>query len=292
MKPFFYKIKEGFKNRLLPKLKALFKNPKTKRIFKIIGIAVLIIALIFGSVKLISYSKTAYLKPYIEKYNIEYPEGILEEMCDAYGKNQGVVGKLEIDDISYEKIVSSIIDNNTAFLENSADITKEQHFRAISLMDNTADIESIYSTAELFLKSSQSINFTTLYEREEYQVVAAFYTNTKPEDDNGYLFPYNFCGNMSEKDFEAYEDRITHRALYDTGYEFSPEDYYLTVSAPSDFMKDFRFVVVGVKVGKKGVQKSETATQNEKIHFPQVWYDVNDEQNPYIFAGKWYPKAN
>ena len=284
----FAKIREAFKNKILPWFKAFFKKPKVRKGLKISGIAVLIVAVVFGSVKLINFSRTAYLRPYIEKYKIEYPEGILEEMCDAYGKDQSVVGKLEISDLSSEKYISSIITDNNLFLENGADFTKDQHFRAIRLARKDADLESIYSTADLFLKSSQAIKLTTLFDKEEYKVVAAFYTNTRSEDDNGYLFPYNFCGNM---DFEAYEDRIIHRALYDTGYEFSEEDYFLTLSVPSDFMEDFRFVVVCVKADKKGVQKSETATPNEKIHFPQVWYDANGEQNPYIFAGKWYPKA-
>ena len=285
------KIKNNFKNSFIPKLKVFLAKQRTKQVLSIIGIVLVAVGLIFGGIKLYDYSRTAYLKPYIEKYNIEYPEGILEEMCDAYGQDRTVCGKISIEDSNFTRNISSIINDKNVFLENSGDFNKEQHYRSIRLINKDADIEGLYSTAELFLKASQSVKITTLYNKEEYRVVAAFYTNTKPEDDNGYVFPYNYCGDMSKKDFEAYEDRIIHRTLYDTGYELSPDDYYLTVSEPSDFMEDFRFVIVCVKAGKKGFEKSTTATPNEKIHFPQVWYDANEENNPYIFAGKWHPKA-
>ena len=291
IKELLSKLKEYFKNSILPKLKELLAKRRTKQVLGICGIVLLIAALVGGTIKIVNYSKTAYLKPYIEKYDDEYPDEILEEMCDAYGENQSIRGRLSIKDLNWESNVSCIVENNSAFLENGADIKKDQHFRAIRLNDGSADIESLYSTTELFLNSSQSVEFTTLYEKQQYRVIAAYYINTKPEDDNGYVFPYNFCGNMSKKDFESFEDRIVHRELYYTGYEFSPEDYFLSISAPSDFMEDFRFVIVCVKADKKGFEKSQTAAPNEKIFFPQIWYDVNDEQNPYIFAGKWYPKA-
>jgi len=285
------KIKDNFKNNFLPKLKAALKKYLSKQVLTIIGIILLIAALGFGGVKIYDYSRTAYLKPYIEKYNIEFPEGILEEMCDLYGSDQSVCGKLYISDIAKEITVYKTVSDSSAYIEKGANIQKDQHFRAIRLSKKAGDIESIYSTSQLFLKSSQEIELTTLFDKEAYKVVAAFYTNTNPKDDNGYVFPYNYCGNMSQKDFEAYEDRIIHRTLYKTDYEFSPDDYFLTLSAPSDFMDDFRFVIVCVKADKNGVQKSKTAVPNEKIHFPQVWYDANNEENPYIFAGKWYPKA-
>ncbi|MBQ9532233.1 MAG: hypothetical protein IJR70_09210 [Eubacterium sp.] len=301
MKEFLAKIKEWFKNspsickvgfeKFKPKFKAFSKKFCTKKNLTIAGIIVLIPVLVISSIKVIDFARTAYLRPYIEKYKIEFPEGILEEMCDAYGKDQTVRGKIEVEDLNYKTYVSEILKDNKAFLENDADITKDQHFRAIRFNKKDVDLESLYSTDKLFLKSSQSIKFTTLYQEEQYRVIAAFYINTNPEDDGGYVYPYNFCGNMSEKDFESFEDRLTHRTLYDTGYEYNYEDYFLSISVPSDFMEDFRFVIVCVKTDKKGFEKVKKATPNEKIFFPQVWYDVNNEENPYRFAGKWIPKG-
>ena len=283
-------IKKGFEN-FKPKFKAFIKKYGTKKNLTILGAIILIPVLVICSIKVVDFARTAYLRPYIEKYNIEFPEGILEEMCDAYGKDQTVQGKIEIEDLKYSSYVSDILKDDKAFLENDADISKDQHFRAVRLNDKAADIESLYSTDKLFLKSSQSVKFTTLFDEEQYRVIAAYYINTNPDDDSGYVYPYNFCGNMSKKDFESFVDRVTHRTLYDTGYEYDPEDYFLSVSAPSDFMEDFRFVIVCVKTDKRGFEKSKTAKPNEKIMFPQIWYDKNNEENPYRFAGKWHPKA-
>ena len=301
MKDFLKKLKEFFKvlglklktlfKNLVPKIGAFAKKHATKKNLTILGAIILIPVLIFASIKVVDFARTAYLRPYVEKYKIEYPEGILEEFCDPYGRDRTVRGKIEIEDSGYKTYVSNIMKNDKAFLENGADITKDQHFRAIRLNDKKADLESLYSTDKLFLKSSQSVKFKTLFEEEQYRVIAAFYINSNPEDDGGYVYPYNFCGNMSEKDFESFEDRLSHRTLYDTGYEYNPEDYFLSVSEPSDFMKDFRFVVVCIKTDKRGFEKCEKATPNEKIFFPQVWYDVNNEENPYRFAGKWQPKG-
>lgn len=280
----------NFKSNFLLKLKNFLKRTLTKQILIAFGIIVLILAIGFGGVKLYQYSRVAYLKPYIEKYNIEYPDGILEEMCDAYGKNQTTLGRINISDTKTDRYVLSVLRSDYAFLENGSDITKDQHFRAIRLNARDADLERVYSKPEGFLNSSQIVEFTTLFEKEQYKVVAAFYTNTKPEDDNGYLFPYNLYGNLTEKSFEDYKDRITHRALYDTGYEFLKEDYFLTLSVDSDFMEDFRFVVVCVKIDKDEFEKSKTAEPNDNVHYPQVWYDENEKNNVFIFSSKWYPE--
>ena len=36
-------------------------------------------------------------------------------------------------------------------------------------------------------------------------------------------------------------------------------------------------------------EKITGTTPNELIHYPQKWYDDNDEHNPYWLASKWHP---
>ncbi len=284
------KIKTNFKERFLPKIKSTAKKIFTKQVAIIVGAIALVIVLAVGGVKLYQYSKVAYLKPYEEKYKIEYPVGILEQFCDAYGKNQDVAGAVSISDTKTDKYVVNAASPHAPYLEKGADIKKEQKNIAIALKSSDADLESIYSTPEGFLKSSQKVVFNSLFEKSTYKVVSVFYTNTKAEDDSGYIFPYNLCGNMTQKSFEDYEDRIKSRRLYDTGYEITNEDYFLTLSVDSDFMKDFRFAVLCVKVDDKDFEKSSTAVPNENTHYPQVWYDKYEKVNPFRFAAKWYPE--
>ena len=261
-----------------------------KKIGIILCVIVVIIVGIIAADKISDYAKTAYIKDYEKQYGIDFPDGILKEMCDEYGKDQSFAGTVTIKDANVDNVkVYSTSQSACALLEKGSDVKKSQHIRAISLDNCSADLESVYSNADDFVYSSQKVEFATLFEKEEYQVVAAYYTNTKPEDDNGYVFPYNAYGNLTKSSFYQYKDRIKTRQLYNTGYKLLEQNYILSVSVPSDFMPDFRFVLVCVKA-EDNFNKIESAEPNEKIYYPQVWYDKNKQKNPYYLTGKWYPE--
>lgn len=285
-KSFSSTIKINFKNRILPILKKIF----TKQLLFIVLIIAVLTGAVFGGVKLYEYSKVAYLKPYEEKYSIKYPEGILKEYCDIYGEDQKIKGELIIEDTDTKKYVANQITAIYPYLKYECDINKKEHFRTINIPRDLADLESIYSTADGFLASTQKITFNTLFEKADYRVIAAFYTNTNPDYDDGYVFPYNVYGNMTEESYLQFKDRIKSRRLYDTGYLPKYEDDVLTLSVDSDFMNDFKFVVVCVKSTNKKFEKSDIAEINEKVHYPQIWYNINKQENPYKFASHWYPE--
>lgn len=267
----------------------IFKNVDFKKVGIIFCAFLVLIAVIFGGIKIVNHAKTGYVKEYEKKYNIDYPDGILKEFCDEYGKDQSLAGNLVIEDTSTDVRVYSKEKDGCALLEKGSDVKHEQHIRAIAIDKKLADLEEFYSTPEGFLESSQKVTFKTLLGEEEYRVVAAYYTNTNPKDDNGYVFPYNTYGNLTQKSFHNFQDRVKTRSLYDTSYTLLEENYILSISVPSDFMQDFRFVIVCVKSDGK-FEKSKTATPNERIHYPQIWYDKNKQDNPYYLAGHWYPE--
>lgn len=95
---------------------------------------------------------------------------------------------------------------------------------------------------------------------------------------------------MTEESFSQFRDRIKSRRLYNTGYLPKYEDYVLTLSTDSDFMDNFKFVVVCIKNTDKKFVKSETAEVNEKTHYPQIWYNENKKENPYKYSSHWYPE--
>ena len=264
-----------------------------KKLLKKIGIIacaiIAAIALVFAGIGIVNYAKTAYIRSYEKKYNVDFPDGILKEFCDEYGKDQSFSGTLSIEDTSTNVKVFAKQKDGAALLDNGSDVKQDQHIRAISIDKSLGDIESVYATPEGFLKSSQKVTFKTLFGEEEYRVVAAYYTNTKPEDDAGYVFPYNTYGNLTEKSFYHFQDRIKTRRQYDTKYILLQENYILSISAPSDFMPNFRFVIVCIKTEDK-FEKSKTAEPNKRVHYPQIWYDKNKQQNPFYLAGKWYPE--
>lgn len=55
---------------------------------------VVAVALAFALPAIQSSRQNAYLKPYETKYGIHYPAGMLEQYCDAYGKDRQIAGFL------------------------------------------------------------------------------------------------------------------------------------------------------------------------------------------------------
>ena len=257
---------------------------------KIALICVGAVALIGILAIIINIASTAYLKPYEKKYGITYPKGIAEEFCDAYGQNKNVSAKITFGDgqLGEVFILNSDYQSGDHFDEGSA-IDDDAQIKSISIESSSADIEGLYSKSTNYINSTQAVYLTDIYGKSKaYQIIAAYYTNTNPSDDNGYAFPYNACGTLTEDSFNNYEDRVMSRALYHTGYDMSYTDRYLSISADSDFMQDFRFVILCVEVDKI-VTPYKEVTENEKVHYPQIWYDENNEHNPYWLAGQWRP---
>lgn len=282
------KPKVSFKERFSALLKLAHQKLITKQIGIILGVIVLIIAAVTAGVKIYDYSKTAYLKPYQEKYNITYPEGILEQFCDQYGKRQSTIGAVAIEDSNTNIYVTNERTRRFAFAPKGTDVFNEQQFRAVEA-NGLFDIESLYATKDGFTNATQKVTFNTLFEKKEYRVIAAYYTNKIAEDDGGYVFPYNIYGNLTEKSFEHFADSMKHRALYDTGYEMTYDQNYISIYSDSDFMADFVFVILCAETDKN-FDKITSVKEKEKIHYPQVWYDAKGINNPYFLAGHWYPE--
>ena len=260
---------------------------KKKVVLVLVAIA-LLVGGIFGGIGIYRYQQTAYLRPYIKKYSVTYPKGILEEYCDAYGRNISTAGELIVKDVNYQNYYYANVASYPK-LAKGVDVYQEQQFRSMEVEKALCDLESIYATKEGYAASTQEFACNTIFEKADYRVVAAFYTNNNPEDDAGYRFPYNLYGNMTQKSFKNFVDRVSSRMLYETGYKFDAKNQYVLLSVESDFMENFRFVIVGARI-TDGVPAKLQPSAKKKVHYPQVWYDKNKKQNPYRFASDWYPE--
>ena len=262
--------KTGVKNFfafLKSKIKAV--PPKAKRIILII--LAVILAAVIGTVA-VSHAKTAYLKPYETKYGITFPKGIAKDMCDAYGSDQSTVGSISVGD-GDRIILSETLNALQPHTDYGTKLDSEQQFKAVSVTQDGTNIESEYFTADAYINSSQKVSISDLYGKENtYQVVAAFYVNTNSLDDNGYVFPYNLYGDLTEESFDEYEDKIYSRALYHTEYDLNYTDSFLTVSTQSKVYDYCNFVILCKKTDPD-FEKITGTTPNERIHYPQKWYD-------------------
>ena len=230
-------------------------------------------------------SKSAYLKPYEQKYkDVKFPIGILEKYCDIYAENPDTAGIIKISDIGLDSPVSSK-SNSNIYLEQS--VNNAEIFNYVVYL-NDSSLEEYYIDADAYNnKASGYISYSNLFEDYNFKVVGAFFTNTKANDDNGYIFPYNVTEQMTDDSYRQFIDRLQSRFIYNTGVTITRQDKLITVSSPTNFRQDFRFVVVGVM--REDTDSKPTATPKNDVHYPQVIYDEQGINNPYALSSKWYP---
>lgn len=283
----FKDVKAKFKKALNIE-KEFAKTKKGKAIFISCAAVICASAIVLGAISAINYQMTAYLRPYTEKYpNVDFPNGIREKYCAQYAQVQSTTGSISIEACGYNQFVVQSKSNVSLPSLDFSNRTDGLDFNTvIHIPKGACNLESAFSNAKSYLASSQSITYSTLYEDYEFTVIGAFYTNKDPQDDGGYVFPYNVTQQMTPLSFNDYKDRLYHRFLYSTDYEINyKEDKLLTIATESDFMQNFEFVVVCAL----GAPAQDNAQPNSSVHYPQVWYDARGEINPYRFSSKWYP---
>lgn len=247
----------------------------------IIAAAALICGIIYGA----GQARSAYLKPYEEKYpDVEFKVGMLEKYCDVLGEYPDTVGYIEIPDTELSSAVGSKSGDRPYAqpLQNGA-----TRFNYVVYL-NDSSLEQAYSSVDLYNSRSQYMTYSDLFSDMTFKIVGAFYTNTDAKDDNGYIFPYNVTEEMTVDSANEYISRLQSRFIYDTGIDITRQDTLLTVSCPSDIMDGFSFVTVGVL--RNGETEKTTAEPNENAHYPQSVYDENNTENPYGYSSKWYPE--
>ena len=151
-----------------------------------------------------------------------------------------------------------------------------------NLMDNKnfGQLPKLYCSIKQAIKN-EYINIYLPDKTVKYAVVGAFYTNSKPTDDNGYVFPYNIT-NMSDEDFEEFINELKQRFLYSS--DIDSDDKLLMLSTCAYEFWDERFVVVAKQIDEKS---DICYTSNPSPRYPQKWYDRKGKTNPYANAAQW-----
>ncbi len=249
---------------------------------------------------------------FLSKYpNIRLPEGMMAKYAYLYAINQDLVGWI--------KIPNSLIDVQVVQAEDNATYLKQDFYGNYSrygcpcmdyrndpkyLNKNTilyghhmsdglvfADLKK-YKEIEGF-QASPVIEFDTLYRSYRFKVYAAFITNSKEADDNGYIFNYTVTDFGSNDKFMEYIAAVDERKLYSTGVDIQPDDKIITLQTCTYEFSDARLVVVGRMLRENEGSSIDTslAVANENPRYPQAWYDKNGKTNPYADAPKWLLNA-
>ncbi|MCR5523407.1 MAG: class B sortase [Clostridia bacterium] len=141
-------------------------------------------------------------------------------------------------------------------------------------------------------KKAPVIECNTIYGDHTWFVYAAFISNAKEAQDNGYVFPYNFI-DLKESKFIEYINELDKRKFYTTGIDILPTDKILTLSTCCYDFDDARLVVVARlrRDGESSTFDTSKAVKNENPKYPQAWYDANKKTNPYSDDARWNPNS-
>lgn len=95
--------------------------------------------------------------------------------------------------------------------------------------------------------SHRMIYFDTLYEKREYELIAAFYSQVYNKQDNVFKY-YQFFEADTKEAFDDWYNNIKALSLYDTGVTAEYGDEFITLSCCAYHVPDGRFVVVGKRI--------------------------------------------
>ena len=141
-------------------------------------------------------------------------------------------------------------------------------------------------------KQAPVIECNTIYADYQWFVYAAFITNSKASQDNGYMLSYNFL-DISTQKFTEYIKEIDKRKFYTTGVDILPTDKILTLSTCCYDFDEARLVIIARlrRDGESSMPDVSKAVKNENPKYPQAWYTANKKTNPYADDVGWYPNS-
>ena len=191
------------------------------------------------------------------------PREILPRFLELYQKNPDLAGWLTIPGTRIDYPVMYSPDEPERYLHANFDI--DYSFAGLPFLDAACDTESgnriIYahnmldgSMFRTLLKYQQKdfwqrnpvISFNTLYEEQEYEVVAAFYDKVYKKSDTNFKF-YQFYDTSDQSSFDEAMAYYREHALYDTGVTAQCGDLFLTLVTCAYQTENGRFVVVARK---------------------------------------------
>lgn len=234
----------------------------------------------------------------------KYPAGMLPNFESLYDINPDIVGWIVIngiyvgdsDDelaINYGVVQS---DDNDYYLSHDFFGAEEEHgalyadYRAVVGGENRSSNVTIYGHnmkveaffhhlrdynrfTTGFVSEHRLVDFTTLYEHEQYIIIGCFLVSTEEEDDNQPLFRYHNAVEFNTiEDFDYWYKNILYRNYFKTDIDCNMDDKYLTLSTCSFEISDSRFVVVARKLREGEDPDAYSYVSNPKRHMPVKWY--------------------
>ena len=189
-------------------------------------------------------------------------EDILAKYKELYLQNEDTVGWIAIDGTTIIYPVMQSRNNPNFYLKHNFE--KEYSDLGVPYIQEDCDILTsdnliIYGhhikggrmfgaledyKSKSFYEKHRNIQFDTLTEQAEYEIIAVF--KTVAYSSQGYRY-YDFVNAENEKEFDAYVGKCKELALYDTGVTAEYGDKLITLSTCEYSAQNGRLVVVAKK---------------------------------------------
>jgi sortase B len=194
----------------------------------------------------------------------EIPD-VLPEYETLLNMNNNLVGWVKIDDTVIDYPVMQTEDNEFYLNHNFDDETDKN---GCIFMDSQCDVVEgcdniiLYGhhmksgnmfgglnkySNQSYYEQHPTIQFDTIYEKGEYQVMYVFRSKVYSEEDVNFKY-YQFIKAGSAQEFNSYMEEMANLSLYDTGVTAAYGDQLLTLSTCDYTETKGRFVVVAKKI--------------------------------------------
>lgn len=185
---------------------------------------------------------------------------ILPQYAELYQQNTDMIGWIKIDGTAIDYPVMHTPNDPEKYLH--LNFKGEYSYPGVPFLDAacTADSDNllIYGhnmpngtmfrslmqyQQKNYWKNHPTIIFNTLYEEQEYEVLAAFYDRVYYKTEDVFKF-YQFIDPETEEEFDEGIDQFKEKSLYDTGVEAHYGDQLITLVTCAYHTDHGRFVVV------------------------------------------------
>ncbi len=205
-----------------------------------------------------------------KKHTLDSKKEILSYYKDLAAENSDFVGWITIDDTAVDYPVMHTPQDPERYLKTS--FGHEYDPNGVPFVDARCSVESeedkdsdnliIYGhnmksgrmfasimkyQKQSFYEEHPLIEFDSLYETRNYQVIAAFYDRVYYSDEDCFKF-YNFIDAADKAEFDDAVEQFKHKSLYDTGVSASYGDSLITLVTCAYQTENGRFVVVAKQV--------------------------------------------
>ncbi|MBQ4604341.1 MAG: class B sortase, partial [Clostridia bacterium] len=240
--------------------------------------------------------------------DVDYPEGMLAKYASLYAANDDLRGWISIPGFEINLPIAQGTNNKyylkkdiygkytrygVPFFDYRMTDFHNLHKNTVIYGHNMRHDDLIFGMLENYreingFRQAPVIECNTIYGDFTWFVYAVFISNAEKEDDNGYVFPYNFI-DLDEGNFMRYLEQVDARKLYTTGVDITPSDKILTLSTCAYDFDDARLVVVARqrREGESIAVDTSKAYKNEDPRYPQAWYDAYGKTNTHASDPIW-----